>query len=177
MIKAHFDTFAGYNAWANARLYESAGKLSDADYRRDGGAFFGSVHRTLNHLLGTDRVWFSRCAGMDAVQGPVPNRLDAVLYEDFAELRAARVKEDAAILAYVRSIPEADYGGLIRYRRVSTPIEHTQARAQAMAHWFNHQTHHRGQAHALLTQIGGTDAAPELDLLFYTRAVEAGEAM
>jgi len=176
MIKAHFDTFAGYNAWANKRLYDAAARLPDADYRRDGGAFFGSVHRTLNHLLGTDRVWLSRCAGMDAVRGPVPTRLDAVLFEDFAQLRAARVAEDAAILAHVRSLPEEAYAGLIRYRRVSTPDEHTQARGEAMAHWFNHQTHHRGQVHALLTRIGGIDAAPELDLLFYTRAVAAGQA-
>jgi uncharacterized damage-inducible protein DinB len=177
MIKAHFDTFAGYNAWANARLYEATGKLAEADYRRDGGAFFGSLHATLNHLLGTDRVWHSRCFGVDAVQGPVPTRLDCILFEDFAQLRAARVQEDAAILKNVRALPEEAYSGLIRYRRVSTPIEHTQARAEAMAHWFNHQTHHRGQAHALLTQIAGRDAAPEMDLLFYTRAVAAGEAV
>jgi uncharacterized damage-inducible protein DinB len=113
---------------------------------------------------------------MDAVRGPVPTRLDAVLFEDFAQLRAARVAEDDAILAHVRGLPEEAYAGLIHYHRVSTPIEHTQARAEAMAHWFNHQTHHRGQAHALLTQIGGIDAAPELDLLFYTRAVAAGQA-
>ena len=176
MIKAHFDTFAGYNAWANTRLYAAAARLPEADYRRDGGAFFGSVHATLNHLLGTDRVWFSRCAGVEAVQGPVPTRLDAILFDDFAQLRAAREREDAAIQRYVRGLPESAYAGLIRYRRVSTPHEHTQPLPEALAHWFNHQTHHRGQAHALLTQLGGKDFAPELDLLFYTRAVEAGEA-
>lgn len=174
MLKAHYDLFAGYNAWANARLYAAAAQLSDEDYRRDGGAFFKSVHGTLNHLLATDRVWFSRCAGVDAVQGPVPTRLDAIVFEDFAPLRAAREKEDAAILRYVRALPESAYSGVIRYRRVSTPDEHEQPLRQAFAHWFNHQTHHRGQTHALLTRWRGE--APELDLLFYERLVEAGEA-
>jgi len=177
MIKAHFDEFAGYNIWANARLYDAAARLSDANYRRDGGAFFKSVHGTLNHLLVTDRVWFSRCAGMDAIQGPLPVTLDAILHEDLAELRAAREREDAAILRYVRGLDESAYGGLISYRRVSTPEAQTQPLVQALAHWFNHQTHHRGQAHALITRWGGVAAGPELDLLYYQRQVKAGKAV
>lgn len=175
MLKPHFDTFAGYNAWANRLVFEAAAKLPDADYRRDTGAFFKSVHGTLNHLLTTDRVWFSRCAGPQAVQGPVPDKLNAIVHENFADLRAAREKEDAAILAYVRGLPESAYAGNIHYRRVSTPEPFTQPLAQAFAHWFNHQTHHRGQVHTLLTQLAGS--APELDLLFYTRAVDAGKAV
>ena len=177
MIKAHFDEFAGYNAWANALLYDAAATLSASQYRRDGRAFFKSVHGTLNHLLVTDRVWFSRCAGMDAIQGPLPVTLDAILHEDLAELRAAREREDAAILRYVRGLDESAYGGLISYRRVSTPEAQTQPLVQALAHWFNHQTHHRGQAHALITRWGGVAAGPELDLLYYQRQVKAGKAV
>lgn len=177
MIKAHFDEFAGYSIWANGRLYDAAAQLSDANYRRDGGAYFKSVHGTLNHLLVTDRVWFSRCAGMAAIQGPLPVTLDAILHEDLPGLRAAREREDAAILAYVRGLDQAAYGGLISYRRVSTPDAQTQPLVQALAHWFNHQTHHRGQAHALLTRWGGMAAGPELDLLFYQRLVKAGKAV
>ena len=177
MIKAHFDELAGYNAWANTRLYDACAKISDADYRRDEGAFFGSLHGTLNHLLMTDRVWIARCFGPEAAQGPVPTKLDAILHEDFAALRTAREKEDAAITRYVRALEESDYAGMIHYVRVSTPTPQQQPRAQALAHWFNHQTHHRGQAHMLLTRLGGKDAAPELDLLFYQRLVAAGQAV
>lgn len=176
MLKAHFDMFAGYNAWANTRLYDAAAALSDADYRADGGAFFGSVHRTLNHLLGTDRIWYTRCAGEDDTIAPkrdIPARLDAVLFEDFADLRRAREAEDGYILKLVRGFSEDALMGSIFYRRVSTPERHEQALREALAHWFNHQTHHRGQAHALLTRFGAQ--GPELDLLFYQRLAHAGK--
>jgi len=176
MLKAHFDEFAGYNAWANVRLYDAAARLSNADYRRDGGAFFKSVHGTLNHLLVTDRVWLSRCAGMGAIQGPLPTTLNAILHEDLADLRAARDREDAAIIRYVYGLDEAAYAGVIRYRRVSTPEPQEQPLLQGLAHWFNHQTHHRGQAHALITRFSG-GPGPELDLLFYQRLVAAGKAV
>ena len=76
-MKSHFEQFAAYNQWANARLYEAALALSDADYRRNVGAFFGSMHGTLNHLLATDRIWFKRLTG----EGDHPNRLDAIIHE------------------------------------------------------------------------------------------------
>jgi uncharacterized damage-inducible protein DinB len=178
MLKAHFDMLAGYNAWANQRLYAAAATLSDADYRADGGAFFKSVHRTLNHLLATDRIWYTRCAGeadAAAPKRPIPDRLDAVLFEDHAELRRARELEDGYILRYVRGLAEPALAGVIHYRRVSTPEPEEQPLAEALAHWFNHQTHHRGQAHALLTRFGA--AGPELDLLYYQRLAKAGKAV
>jgi uncharacterized damage-inducible protein DinB len=75
VMKAHFEQFAGYNHWANARLYQAAFALSDADYRRDVGAFFKSMHGTLNHLLVADRIWLKRLTG----QGDHPDRLDGAL--------------------------------------------------------------------------------------------------
>jgi uncharacterized damage-inducible protein DinB len=170
MIKQHFDTFAGYNAWANRRLYATAGTLTDAGYRADRGAFFKSVHGTLNHVLATDRIWMRRFTGT----GDAPDRLDVILYERFDDLEAARIAEDARILAYITGLADAQLAGVIRYRRVSTPEVHEQALAPALAHWFNHQTHHRGQVHALLTGLTGD--APELDLLFYQRESAAGRA-
>jgi len=89
---------AGYNAWANRRLYDAAAELDDADYRADHGAFFSSVHGTLNHLLVGDRIWMHRFTG----EGPSLTKLDAILYEDFAELRAAREAEDDRIAAMSR---------------------------------------------------------------------------
>lgn len=162
-MKAFFQMFAGYNAWANARLYEAAAELTEAQYRENRGAFFRSVHGTLNHLLVTDRVWMQRITG----QGEAPDRLDAILFEDFPGLRAAREREDRRIVEHIDSLAEAAFAGVIRYRRVSTPDMYEQLLTPALAHLFNHQTHHRGQAHALLTALTGK--GPELDLLFFQR--------
>lgn len=167
---AHFRMFAGYNGWANARLFAAAADLTDAQYRADRGVFFKSVHGTLNHLLATDRIWLKRCSGT----GIAPDRLDAILFETCAELRAAREEEDQRIRAYITGLDAAALAGTIRYRRASTPEMFEQDLAPVLAHWFNHQTHHRGQVHGLLTGLTGT--APELDLLFYQRAVAAGTA-
>ena len=86
-MKDHYTTFAGYNAWANRRLYDAAAALSDAEYRADQGAFFKSMHGTLNHLLATDRIWMKRFTG----EGEAPDRLDAILHDRLADLaRRAR---------------------------------------------------------------------------------------
>ncbi len=170
LLKQHFDTFARYNAWANTRLFDAAARLSAADYRADRGAFFRSIQGTLNHLLVTDRVWMFRFTG----EGNSPDRLDAILFEELEPLRLAREAEDTRIMRYITELSEASLEGTITYRRVSTPEAITQPLTPALAHWFNHQTHHRGQAHALLTGLVGR--APELDLLFYQRLAEEGLA-
>lgn len=167
-MKSTFEMLAGYNAWANRRLFDAAAELADADYRADHGAFFGSVHGTLNHLLVGDRIWMHRFTG----EGPSPTKLDAILHEDFAELRAAREAEDDRIAAYVASLEPADLDGTIRYRSISNPANIEQQLRPALVHFFNHQTHHRGQAHCLLTRI--TDAAPSLDLILYQRQTGVG---
>lgn len=164
----YFRMFAGYNAWANARLYAAAAELTDAQYRADRGVFFKSVHGTLNHLLVTDRVWLQRCSGT----GEAPDRLDAILHEAFPDLRTAREHQDQRIVDYVSGLDDTALVGTISYRRVSTPEPFVQDLVPALAHWFNHQTHHRGQVHGMLTGLVGR--APELDLLFYQRAVAAG---
>src|SRR2546430_11971919 len=94
---AHYQMFGRYNAWANRRLYNAAALLSPEQYRADRGAFFKSVHGTLNHLLATDRIWMRRFTG----EGEAPGRLDAVLFETLSELRAAREAADGRIIAYV----------------------------------------------------------------------------
>ena len=160
---AHYRMFGHYNAWANGRLYEAASRLSSEQYRADRGAFFKSVHGSLNHLLVTDRIWMQRFTG----EGEAPTRLDAILFETFDSLRAAREAEDRRIIGFVEGLDERRIAGTIKYRRVSTPEEFEQELAPALAHWFNHQTHHRGQIHALLTGLVGN--APELDLLVFQR--------
>jgi uncharacterized damage-inducible protein DinB len=160
---AHYRMFGHYNAWANKRLYDATAGLGREQYRADRGAFFKSVHGTLNHLLATDRIWMQRFTGT----GEAPDRLDTILFETLGELRAAREAEDLRIIDFVDGLDDARIAGTIRYRRVSTPEVFEQPMAPALAHWFNHQTHHRGQVHALLTGLVGL--APELDLLFYQR--------
>jgi uncharacterized damage-inducible protein DinB len=169
-MKAHYEMFAGYNAWANRRLYGAATTLSDEEYRADRGAFFRSMHGTLNHLLATDRIWMQRFTG----EGEAPARLDAILHERLPELAAARATEDRRIVEYIAGLDDQKLRGTISYRRVSSPEAFVQALAPALAHWFNHQTHHRGQAHAILTGLG--KPAPELDLLYFQRLQDAGKA-
>jgi uncharacterized damage-inducible protein DinB len=162
-LTAHHVMFAHYNAWANSRVYEAAARLSVQQYRADRGAFFKSVHGTLNHLLVTDLIWMQRFSG----EGDAPARLDAILFETLDELRVAREAEDRRIIGFVGALDEQRLAGTIKYRRVSSPEQIEQQLAPALAHWFNHQTHHRGQVHALLTGLLG--AAPELDLLYFQR--------
>lgn len=159
----HYRMFAAYNAWANQRLYDVAAQLSDADYRADRKAFFGSLHRTLNHLMVGDRIWMHRFDG----EGETYVALDLVLYDDFASLRAAREAEDARIVRYAEGLTQAHIDGVLEYRNTQgqafvTPL------APALDHFFNHQTHHRGQAHALITAAGVTPLP--LDLLAWMRA-------
>jgi len=164
-MKTHFVMFAGYNRWANERIYAAAATVPDSAYRADHGAFFGSLHRTLNHLVVTDRIWMRRLSG----DGPTHTRLDEVPYDDLASLREARQAEDARIVAFVDQLDEARLAGTVLYQTITSPQQITQPLAAALAHVFNHQTHHRGQAHGLLTAIGGRDAAPSLDLILFQR--------
>ncbi len=169
-MKSRYTMFAGYNAWCNERLYAAAAKISDADYRADRGAFFKSVHGTLNHLLVGDRIWMQRFTG----QGEVPKSLDAILYEDFAALRAARGAEDERISRYINSLSEDDLSRSIRYRTFVNPADIEQVLTPALDHFFNHQTHHRGQAHALISAVIGNDATPSFDLIIYQRQTGQG---
>jgi uncharacterized damage-inducible protein DinB len=169
-MKSRYQMFAGYNGWCNARLYAAVTPVSDVDYRADRGAFFKSLHGTLNHLLVGDRIWMRRFTG----KGELPANLDAILYEEFTALRAARVAEDARISDYIDALSEADLSGSIRYRTIVRPQEIEQPLAPALDHFFNHQTHHRGQAHSLLSAVIGNDATPSFDLIIYQRETGVG---
>ncbi|HVM83556.1 MAG TPA: DinB family protein [Candidatus Binatia bacterium] len=162
-MKAEFEMLAAYNTWVNGRLYDAAARVPDAEYRRDRGAFFGSLHGTLNHLLLGDLIWMHRFTG----EGDEPGKLDDILHDDLASLRAARAVEDARIEAYVRRLTPAALAGTITYRTTRNPTDIEQELAPLLIHFFNHQTHHRGQAHGLLTAIGGE--APSFDLLVFQR--------
>ncbi len=167
---ARYQMFAGYNTWCNERLYDAAAQIPDADYRANRGAFFKSLHGTLNHLLVGDRIWMRRFTG----QGDVPPNLDAILYDDFVQLRAARHTEDKLISNYIQNLREDDLIKAIRYRTVVNPQDIEQILSPALDHFFNHQTHHRGQAHALLSAAIGNDRTPSFDLIIYQRETGQG---
>jgi uncharacterized damage-inducible protein DinB len=162
MNSSYFHRFARYNAWANRRLYEACAALSPEDCCARRPSFFGSIHATLNHILVGDRVWMGRFEG-------VPSgieRLDQTLYDAFADLRAAREAEDARILGYVGGLDEDAIAGTLRYRNMAGQPQETPL-AWTLAHFFNHQTHHRGQVHGMLS--GTPVAPPELDLIYFLR--------
>lgn len=161
-LRAHLRTMAGYNTWANRRLYAAAEALPDDAYRQPVGVFFGSLHGTLNHLLAADRIWMRRLTGT----GDAPDRLDAILFDRLADLRVARAGEDRRIETYVEGLTEAGLAASMAYRTTSGAAQ-TQPVWEVLAHLFNHQTHHRGQAHAALTRLGA--AAPSLDLVIMQR--------
>lgn len=158
-MKPYFAMMARYNAWANARLYSEARRLSDESFRKDVGAFFRSLHGTLNHLLVADRIWMRRFTG----EGEHPARLDAILFDDLPSLEAARRAEDARIIRYVDGLSEEAIGADLGYATTKGAPQRF-VLGHLLAHWFNHQTHHRGQAHCILTGLGVAEPAP-LDLL------------
>lgn len=162
----HYRMFADYNRWANRRLYQAAGGLSDAQYHKDQGAFFGSLHHTLNHLLVTDRIWMKRFTG----SGEAPASLNAILFDDFASLASARAAEDERIIAWIHTLTEENLAGRFTYTPVTNPAPVTQRLAPPLAHLFNHQTHHRGQCHMMLTTLGQPSLT--LDLVYFLRTPE-----
>lgn len=169
-MKTYFAMFAGYNRWANDRLYKAAAALDRSDFLADHGAFFGSLCGTLNHLVVTDRIWMRRFTG----DGPVQTRLDEILSDEIGELTRLRLQEDDRITAYVDGLTEDQIAGTISYRTITQPSEIRQSLETALAHFFNHQTHHRGQATALLTRIGGREACESLDFLQFQRTTGIG---
>lgn len=139
-----------YNRWMNERLYEHCARLSDDERKRDVGAFFKSIHGTLNHLLLGDRIWLGRFTGrLFAVTS-----LAQELYPDFGELSAERRKMDAAIIEWAQSLTDADFERDLSYTSVANPAPRRYPFWFAATQFFNHQTHHRGQLTTLLSQRG-----------------------
>jgi len=161
MNVAYFRQMAQYNAWANERIYTAAAMLSDGERKAKRPSFFGSIHATLNHILVGDRVWLSRL--VDQPHGIAA--LDQELYDDFEELRAARVTEDERLVAIVDSYADADLADSLTYRNMAGEAKSVPM-VQVLGHIFIHQTHHRGQIHGLLSAT--TIAPPALDMIHLT---------
>jgi uncharacterized damage-inducible protein DinB len=164
----HFSLMARFNDWVNRQLYDKVATLDDDAYRADSGIFFGSIHRTLNHLLVVDRLWLGRITGAD--RGI--RSLDQILFEDFPSLRAAREEEDRGLITLLDEMPDETIESLVRFSTIKRD-RHFEARIRdLLSGMFNHQTHHRGQIYAVLQQRGM--ALPDIDLPFFLP--EIGEA-
>ena len=164
--KTQYKMLADFNQWANIHIYDSSEMLSSDDYFMDRGAFFGSVHNTLNHLLLIDRLWGARIAGEAP---PTITGLDDVLYDAFDELRTARIAEDEKLIKLVDDLSEDDLTETVSYKMSNGTAMQTE-RWLMLSTLFNHHTHHRGQVHCLLTQ--SDISIPALDIIYYAK--EAG---
>jgi uncharacterized damage-inducible protein DinB len=160
MITASYvRTMAAYNAEMNRRLYEAAARLSDVERRADRGAFWSSIHGTLTHILWGDRQWMSRFDNWPKPATPI--RESAQMIADFAELKNAREQADGDITLWADKVSDAWLGEDMVWFSGAANREIRAPKRLLVAHFFNHQTHHRGQAHAMLTaagqQTGDTD--------------------
>jgi uncharacterized damage-inducible protein DinB len=149
---AYVHLMARYNAEMNRRWYAAAAQLTDTERKQDRGAFFGSLHATLNHLVWADRTWMSRFAAWEKPAQTIKQSIG--LYDAFDELRAARTDLDARLEAWSETLAQDWLDGDLVWFSGATQKELRRPRAMLVVHMFNHQTHHRGQAHALLTAMG-----------------------
>ncbi len=156
----YFAKLARYHAWASARLLEeSLSLLTEDEWRRNGGLFFGSVHRTLNHLLVADNIWWGRF-----VEGRSDRiALDTQLHADRAELGAALMSAANRWAPWIETLDDAQFEGELVYTRGSGEAVRLPF-APTLGHVFNHATHHRGQISAALTAMG--KSAPEIDWIY-----------
>lgn len=156
-------TLATYNQWMNEKIYAACERLTDAERKRDRGAFFRSIHGTLSHLLFGDRNWFARFTGGLRPEGTLAGSGSFV--EDFETLKAERVRFDAEILAWTGTLTQAWLQEDLVWHPAGMSGEMRRPRWFALLHFFNHQTHHRGQVHCLLTQSGLDPGDTDLCLL------------
>ena len=164
--RAFVATMAAYNAEMNRRLYGAALRLPDAERRRDRGAFWGTIHGTLCHLLWGDRMWMARFDGWQRPDTAIAG--SAALIADFDALTAARTAADARICAWAARVEPSWLAGRMSFHSAGAGREITAPVGLLVTHFFNHQTHHRGQAHALITAAG--EATGDTDLFLVVPA-------
>jgi uncharacterized damage-inducible protein DinB len=159
---AYAVTMAAYNAEMNRRLYAAAGRLPEAARRADGGAFWGSIQGTLCHILWADLVWLARFGVGE--RPDVPIRESGSFIAGFGELSARRQALDTRIAEWAAALRPDDLAGDLAWHSAAVGRDVVKPRALCVAHFFNHQTHHRGQAHALITRAG--ESTGDTDLPF-----------
>jgi uncharacterized damage-inducible protein DinB len=161
-LHANYILMAQYNRWFNQRLYDACEKLSDAERKKDRGAFFGSIHHTLTHLVLADKMWLQRFTNQGVVFTALPAALlhmpegadyTSDLHPDWQDLRRTREALDAAVDAWLAEMPPEFPASTMRYTNTKG-VQRAHPMWQALTHLFNHQTHHRGQVTTLLMQAG-----------------------
>jgi uncharacterized damage-inducible protein DinB len=154
---------AAYNNEMNRRLYAAAANLTDDERRADRGAFWQSIHGSLVHLLWGDCQWMSRFDGWE--KSGVPIKQSVAMIEDFDELRARRIKADADIEAWAARVDDAWLAQDLVWFSGAAQREMRRSKSKLLVHFFNHQTHHRGQVHAMLTACGQDTGDTDLFLV------------
>src|SRR5205085_10158682 len=156
-------TMAAYNAEMNRRIFAAAARLSDAERRKPRGAFWGSIHGTLCHLLWGDRIWMSRFDGWPKPAVGIKQSADLIV--DFDELARARFDADERISGLAGRVDEEWLAQDLVWSRQAANQDMRQPRSLLITHLFNHQTHHRGQAHVMITACGEQTGDTDLFLL------------
>ncbi len=151
---------ARYSAWQNGAQINAADPLGEAARRADRSAFFGSIMATMSHVLWADRTWLSRFGVGAAPTGGIKGSVS--LHDDWEALKAARQAEDAALSGWAAGLERQDIAGDLHWFSGALGREVTRPRALVVTHLFNHQTHHRGQIHAMLTAAGARPADTDL---------------
>ena len=141
-----------YNEWQNKNLYNAADALSDEFRKRECGTFFNSIHGTLNHLLWGDQIWMSRFAGTPKPVGGIKE--SAARIEDWSDLKREREAFDRTIIDWAEKLDPHWLEGDLKYFSGAAGREMSLPKSILVTHFFNHQTHHRGQVHCMLTQNG-----------------------
>lgn len=157
----YITTMANYNQWMNTQVYSAASQLSVAELKQDRGAFFGSILGTLNHLIVADTLWLKRYANHPAnftALAPVialekPNTLNQLLFEELSPMQARREMLDKVIIEMTSAIAATDLNHILHYSNAKG-IAAQKPFSKLLIHFFNHQTHHRGQISTLLFQAG-----------------------
>jgi uncharacterized damage-inducible protein DinB len=161
---AYVQRMARYNRWQNENLYGVADRLSADERQHERAAFFGSIQKTLSHLLWADRIWMSRFApDVERPQAGIPQSVD--LYPDWQGLKTERAAFDRKIIDWADGVDAAWLAGDQTYYSGGAKRDLTRPRWMLITHMFNHQTHHRGQIHCMLTQAGGKPHDTDLPLL------------
>jgi uncharacterized damage-inducible protein DinB len=153
---------ARYNRWQNENLYGAAERLPAEEREKERGAFFGSIHKTLSHLLWADRVWMGRFTDQPRPLGGI--RESVALYPDWRALSEERAQFDRSIMTWADGVDDAWLARDQTYYSGATGRELTRPRWLLVTHLFNHQTHHRGQVHCMLTQAGSKPHDTDLPL-------------
>lgn len=156
-----FKIQSDYNRWTNSQLYEIAARIPPAERSKEMGTPYKSIHGTLNYLLLTDRLWLGRFMNVPTEF----NSLAEELYQDYEKLKAERNKTDEQISMWVQALTDKDLDGKITFNSLKSGKEHSFRVADALLHFFHHQSYYKGQISSMISQLGKDFNLGEIDLM------------